>query len=119
MDVSINKNQKPTVEQSILSWKLVLDLIDVGYPLGYMETAKGRKQYQNIMNIIVKKAHDIYDKEAHLERNEEPKKGRWIDNTYGQNSDDIECPFCHQNWSVIDNCTETFDYCPGCGAKLD
>ena len=43
---------------------------------------------------------------------------RWIDNTYGQDSDDIECPRCHGKWSVIDNCTETFNYCPGCGAKL-
>ena len=45
------------------------------------------------------------------------KTGEWIDHTFTY-SDDIECPFCHKRWNVIDNCTETFDYCPGCGAKL-
>lgn len=47
----------------------------------------------------------------------EQKNGEWIDHTFAH-GDDIECPFCHKKWNVIDNCTETFDYCPGCGAKL-
>ena len=50
-----------------------------------------------------------------LLKEQEVKTGKWIDHTY---DDDIECPFCHKKWNVIDNCTETFDYCPGCGAKL-
>lgn len=44
-------------------------------------------------------------------------KDKWIDHTLRQ-GDNIECPFCHKTWNVIDNCTETFDYCPGCGKKL-
>ena len=50
-----------------------------------------------------------------LLKEQEVKTGKWIDHTY---DDDIECPFCHKKWNVIDICTETFDYCPGCGAKL-
>ena len=48
---------------------------------------------------------------------EHGKTGEWIDHTFTYGND-IECPFCHKRWNVIDNCTETFDYCPGCGAKL-
>ncbi len=52
-----------------------------------------------------------------LLKEQEVKTGKWIDHTY-EHGDDIECPFCHKKWNVIDNCTETFDYCPECGAKL-
>ena len=48
---------------------------------------------------------------------EQGKTGKWIDHTFSYGND-IECPFCHKRWNVIDNCTETFDYCPGCGAEL-
>ena len=44
-------------------------------------------------------------------------KSKWIDHTFAHGHD-IECPFCHKKWNVIENCTETFEYCPGCGAKL-
>lgn len=33
--------------------------------------------------------------------------------------DHIVCSRCKRVWSVLDNCTETFDFCPGCGAKMD
>jgi len=52
---------------------------------------------------------------------EKSKTGKWIDHTYEDKyggDGDIECPFCHKTWNIIDNCTETFDCCPGCGAKL-
>lgn len=31
----------------------------------------------------------------------------------------IMCPICGKYWNIIDNCTETFKYCPNCGKKLD
>ena len=31
----------------------------------------------------------------------------------------IVCSECHSIWSIIDNDTERFDYCPACGAKMD
>jgi len=59
----------------------------------------------------------LIDDTPTIELLKEQGKGKWIDHTFAH-GDDIECPFCHKKWSVIDNCTETFDYCPGCGAKL-
>lgn len=33
--------------------------------------------------------------------------------------DEIMCSVCGANFNIIDNCTEKFDYCPNCGAKMD
>ena len=33
--------------------------------------------------------------------------------------DHIVCSNCKSVWSIIDNDTERFDYCPACGAKMD
>lgn len=33
--------------------------------------------------------------------------------------DECECTLCHSRWNYVDNCTETFKYCPNCGAKMD
>lgn len=66
---------------------------------------------------------------------EERKKGEWIEDaeTYykavnekggGVDEDtpffvdDIACSECLTLFSVIDNCTEGFDFCPACGADM-
>lgn len=37
----------------------------------------------------------------------------------GANSDShIVCSACKHVFSIMDNCTEEFDYCPHCGAKM-
>ena len=48
----------------------------------------------------------------------EVKHGEWVQqlNPY---EDEIHCSVCGAVFNVIDNCTETFDYCPHCGAKMD
>lgn len=51
--------------------------------------------------------------------------GRWIEypeclrfeNAYSD--DHIVCSECHEVFSILDNCTEAFNYCPNCGAKMD
>lgn len=51
--------------------------------------------------------------------------GRWVvfpgclkyPNAYSD--DHIVCSACEECFSVLDNCTERFDYCPHCGAKMD
>ena len=65
----------------------------------------------------------------------ERKKGKWIDDAEtfykavnekggGVNEDtpyfvdDIACSECLSLFSVIDNCTEKFNYCPNCGADM-
>ena len=46
-------------------------------------------------------------------------KGYGVDeNTPYFTEDDIACPVCFAMFSVIDNETERFDFCPGCGADL-
>ena len=42
--------------------------------------------------------------------------GRWVEDTV---YDMIACTECGHAWNIIDNCTETFNYCPNCGAKMD
>ena len=32
--------------------------------------------------------------------------------------DDIVCSACGSVWNIVDNCTEYFDYCPQCGARM-
>lgn len=53
------------------------------------------------------------------------RRGRWV--TYpeclaydGAYSDThMACSECKHVWDIMDNATETFDYCPHCGAKMD
>ena len=53
------------------------------------------------------------------------KRGRWVEYPLclgyeGAYSDDhIVCSNCKSVWSIIDNDTERFDYCPRCGARMD
>lgn len=42
------------------------------------------------------------------------KPGRWV-----EHDDDMECSECGETWNYVDNCTETFVYCPNCGAKME
>ena len=75
-------------------------------------------------------------REAVEEAKEERKMGKWIEdaetyykavnekgggvdeNTPYFTEDYIVCPECLTMFSVIDNCTEDFDFCPKCGARL-
>ena len=39
--------------------------------------------------------------------------GRWI-----EGFDEIKCSVCRREWSYCDNDTNTFNYCPNCGAMM-
>ena len=39
--------------------------------------------------------------------------GIWV-----QEGDYITCSKCGKEWNIVDNDTETFDFCPGCGSKM-
>lgn len=51
--------------------------------------------------------------------------GRWIEYPLclgyagAYSEDHIVCSNCKSVWSIIDNDTERFDYCPHCGARMD
>lgn len=40
--------------------------------------------------------------------------GQWLDDV-----DYMFCSICGVQWNYCDNDTETFNYCPYCGAKMD
>jgi hypothetical protein len=54
----------------------------------------------------------------------EQRKGKWIEypdclRYEGAYSDDhIVCSDCGHVFSILDNCTEEFDFCPNCGAEM-
>ena len=54
----------------------------------------------------------------------ERKTGEWIEypdclQYEGAYADDqIVCSECHHVFSILDNCTEEFDFCPHCGADM-
>lgn len=60
-----------------------------------------------------------------LKEQPEQKHGHWIEYPkcleYDGALDDtyIVCSACEHVFNVIDNCTELFDYCPKCGAKMN
>lgn len=41
------------------------------------------------------------------------------DGIWEQCGDYIVCSKCGKVWNILDNDTETFDYCPGCGSKME
>ena len=55
---------------------------------------------------------------------QERKKGEWIEypdclryeDAYSD--DQIACSACHHVFSILDNCTEEFNFCPNCGADM-
>jgi hypothetical protein len=49
----------------------------------------------------------------------EVKHGRWEQIGYDKAMDRISCSCCKEYWNIADNDTETFNYCPNCGAKMD
>ena len=74
---------------------------------------------ENLINLLSKKVSednvvgcgDIAD--FLMENGVVKPDGRWI-----ESDDYIVCPECFNCWNICDNCTETFDYCPKCGADL-
>ena len=45
--------------------------------------------------------------------------GRWEQIGYDKAMDRISCSCCKEYWNIADNDTESFNYCPNCGAKMD
>lgn len=49
----------------------------------------------------------------------EVRHGEWVQIGYDEALDRITCSCCKEYFNLIDNCTEAFNYCPNCGAKMD
>jgi hypothetical protein len=48
----------------------------------------------------------------------ERKRGEWVQIGYDDLMDRITCSCCKEYFSIIDNCTEEFNFCPNCGADM-
>lgn len=98
------------------------------YALNTIKVSKNETWYSFYQKVL-----DVFSKLPSAEP--ERKKGRWIEDadTYykavnekggGVNdntpyfTDDIACSECLAMFSVLDNCTENFDFCPHCGAYM-
>ena len=44
-------------------------------------------------------------------------EGEWVQQPIPY-EDEIVCSVCGANFNILDNCTEKFDFCPHCGAKM-
>ena len=44
--------------------------------------------------------------------------GEWVQIGYDKAMDRISCSVCKESWNILDNNTETFNYCPNCGADM-
>lgn len=66
----------------------------------------------------------IFRMKQWFEHEKAKRKGEWIEypdclKHDGAYSDDhIVCSKCHHVFSILDNCTEEFDFCPHCGAEM-
>ena len=38
---------------------------------------------------------------------------------WAEHLDEMECSVCKRQWNYCDNDTNTFNFCPNCGAKMD
>ncbi len=47
------------------------------------------------------------------------KHGRWVQIGYDKAMDRITCSCCLEYWNIVDNNTESFNYCPNCGTRMD
>lgn len=66
-----------------------------------------------VAKYLIRMAETVEGKTGVWEDNIEYVSGNpWI------NSDTIGCSNCKTSFSKISNCTETFKYCPNCGAKM-
>ena len=73
------------------------------------------KDQPNMVRLTVDYINIIIDEQPTVDA-VEVVHGRWVEDTA---TDMIACTECGHAWNIIDNCTETFNYCPSCGAKMD
>ena len=66
-------------------------------------------------NALFKAKDVIYSQQRCLTDVQPVKHGRWID--FPECLEYFVCSECHHVWNTIDNCAETFRYCPNCGSK--
>lgn len=84
------------------------------------------KEYDQTQHCCHRFTKVIRQTQEELKQNAVPvRRGEWVEYPYclcyegALTEDDIACSSCGAVFNVIDNCTETFKYCPNCGARMD
>lgn len=80
---------------------------------GYVELLEIKERYEKER----KRGRWIEDAETYYTAINE--KGGGVDENTPYFTDDIACSECLAKFSVIDNETERFKFCPNCGAKME
>ena len=111
--------------------KLVIDISEETYK-AIMKPFSTFKEQRTHKSVITEACIAIANGKP-----QEPKTGYWIEtaeeyykavNEYGGGvneytqyflDDDIACSVCLAMYSVIDNETERFDFCPSCGCRME
>ena len=84
----------------------IADVVDAAVAIGILPSAEPER----------KKGHWIEDAETYYRAVNE--KGGGVNEDTPFFVDDIACSECLAMFSVIDNCTEDFNFCPNCGADM-
>ena len=97
-------------------------LIDANAPLkqlsDYMEKLHCSDDYRDGLYRGMEIA-ESYIKNAPTVDAVEVVHGEWVQIGYDKAMDRITCSCCKEYWNIADNDTESFNYCPNCGAKMD
>ena len=96
------------------------DYIDIDVPIPFTEYYHGKKIDVTIRHIL-----EANKAEYNLADVAPVRRAKWIAypeclkyvNAYA--ADHIVCSNCEECFSILDNCTEKFDFCPHCGARMD
>lgn len=106
----------------LISRQAAIDLLKQMRKDGDMVPWEGKDVFAGIrklpsVQLERKKGEWIVDAKTYYETIHE--KGGIVDENTPYFVDDIACPECLEMFSVIDNETERFKFCPNCGARME
>lgn len=105
-----------TNKEAIKFFKDRIELIDKCYPDVYDYREALVMAIQALDQEPSKTGHWIGDAKTYYE--ELNKRGLGVDEYTPYFTDDIACSECLAKYSMLDNETQFFKYCPNCGAKI-
>ena len=122
---AVNKNRDSVFRDSVHYEDAVYDISNL--PSAQPFTSEQIQTMQELESAQVKKAYELGKADrptGHWIENAQEyyetinEKGGGVDENTPYFTDDIACSECLAKFSVIDNETERFDFCPNCGAGM-
>lgn len=78
----------------------------------------GEEKMLNALDFAIKYMQGKVEENAPDSPDSLRPKGRWEKIGYDDVLDRITCSHCKEYWNILDNDTETFNFCPNCGADM-